>query len=259
MTSNSILWITTIVMVCGGLFILLTGKRRTPSEGLHTILHGIVPIIAACAYFAMATGQGLVLLPVTAADGTVTAGATRIFYFARYVDWSLTTPLLLIALSMTAMHANHKRAGLVAGAVLADVMMIVTGFAFGASEVPWMKWTWFLISCVAFVGVFYVIWISQMEANALERDDVRATYRRNATILTVLWLAYPVVIGLAPDGLNILGDTISVLLIAILDVIAKVVYGYMTLVSDKSATDRDLAEHPEAELARPGLVRSAVA
>ncbi|WP_313901758.1 hypothetical protein [Methylobacterium sp. J-088] len=56
-------------MLAGGLFILATGKRRTSPEGLHTALHGIVPIIAACSYLAMATGQGLILLPTTEAAG----------------------------------------------------------------------------------------------------------------------------------------------------------------------------------------------
>lgn len=242
MSSNTILWITTIIMVLGGLLILAKGKRRTPSEGLHTVLHGIVPIIAACSYFAMATGQGLVVLPT---DTAVAAGGggTRVFYFARYIDWSFTTPLLLISLGMTAMHSNHKRAGLIAGAVLADVMMIVTAFAFGASLVGWMKWTWFIISCAAFLGVYYVIWVSQMQANALERDDIRSTYKRNAVILSVLWLIYPIILAVAPDGLNVVSDSFSVLVIAVLDVLAKVAYGYMTVSSDEKATDRDMAEH----------------
>lgn len=245
MNSSTILWITTIIMFVGGLLILAKGKRRTASEGLHTVLHGIVPIIAACSYFAMATGQGLVALPT---DTTVAGGAaaTRVFYFARYVDWTFTTPLLLISLGMTAMHSGHKRAGLIVGAVLADVMMIVTAFAFGASEVGWMKWTWFIISCAAFLGVYYVIWVSQMQANGPERDDIRSTYRRNATILSVLWLIYPIILAVAPDGLNIVSDAFSVLVIAILDVLAKVIYGLMTVSSDEKATDRDLAEHGRA-------------
>ena len=72
MTANTILWATAIIMLAGGLAILATGKRRTPHEGLQTVLHGIVPIIAACSYLAMATGQGLVLLPTNEA---VAAGA----------------------------------------------------------------------------------------------------------------------------------------------------------------------------------------
>ncbi len=240
MDSHTILWLTTFIMTGGGLLILATGKRRTAAEELHTVLHGIVPIIAACSYFAMATGQGAIILGAdAAAAGT---GAGRIFYFARYIDWTFTTPLLLVTLSMTAMHSGPKRAGAIAGAVLADLLMIFTALFFGASEVAWIKWTWFLVSCIAFLGVYYVIWVSHMQANALERDDIQATYRRNAVILSVLWLIYPLILAVAPDGLNYIGDTASVLSIAILDVVAKVVYGLMTVASDAKATERDLAE-----------------
>jgi len=250
MDSHTILWLTTFIMTGAGLYILLTGKRRTPAEELHTVLHGIVPLIAACSYFAMATGQGAVILGADAASAGI--GAGRIFYYARYIDWTFTTPLLLVTLSMTAMHAGEKRAGAIAGMVLADLMMILTAFFFGASEVAWIKWTWFLISCIAFLGVYYVIWVSQMQANALERDDVQASYRRNAAILSVLWLIYPVILAVAPDGLNWVGDTAGVLGIAILDVVSKVVYGVMTVASDSKITERDLAES-----GRPAPLRKA--
>lgn len=243
MTSNQILWVTTIIMLAGGLLILATGKRRTQGEGLHTVLHGIVPIIAACSYLAMATGQGLVQLPTV--GGAILAGETtptRIFYFARYIDWTFTTPLLLVSLGLTAMRHGPKRHGALVGAVLADVIMIITAFIFGASLQGWTKWTWFIVSCVAFLGVYYAIWKTQMEANATQRDDVQATYKRNATILSVVWLVYPIILALAPDGLGIVSDATSVLVIAILDVIAKVAYGYMSVQSDTKATDKDLAE-----------------
>ena len=242
MSSNQILWVTTIIMLAGGLLILATGKRRTQGEGLHTVLHGIVPIIAACSYLAMATGQGLVTLPTIDAVAAGQATPTRIFYFARYIDWTFTTPLLLVSLGMTAMRHGPKRHGAIVGAVLADVMMIITAFAFGASLMDWTKWTWFIVSCAAFLGVYYIIWKPQMEASATQRDDVQATYRRNASILSVVWLIYPIILAVAPDGLGVVSDATSVLVIAVLDVIAKVVYGYMSVKSDTAATDRDLAE-----------------
>ena len=156
MTSNTILWITTFLMTGGGLLILAVGKRRTPSEQMQTVLHGIVPIIAACSYFAMSTGQGFITLPT---DDALAAGthATRIFYWARYVDWTFTTPLLLVSLGLSGTHSGKTRTDLLTGAALADLLMIVTAFAFGASEVAWMKWTWFAISRVALLGVYYVI------------------------------------------------------------------------------------------------------
>ena len=178
------------------------------------------------------------------------ATATRIFYFARYIDWSFTTPLLLVSLGLTAMHSGHKQAGMIVGAVLADVIMIITAFAFSASEVGWMRWTWFIISCAAFLGVYYVIWVPQKEANTLERDDIRSIYVRNASILSVLWLAYPVILAVAPDGLNVVSDSFSVLVIAVLDVLAKVAYGLMTLTSDERVTNRDLAERDGTQKVR---------
>ena len=239
MDSKFWLWLTTAIMLIGGLAILAIGKRRTPTEEVHTALHGIVPIIAACSYFAMAVGQGAITLPISTAAG---AGATRIFYYARYIDWTFTTPLLLATLAMTAMHAGPKRPGIIVGVILADLLMIATALFFGLSVVPWIKWTWFVISCVAFLGVYYVIWVSQVEANRAERDDVRSNYRRDAMILSVLWLIYPIILFFAPDGLGVFGDAFSVFCIAVLDVLSKVVYGLMTTLADGKTVDRDLAE-----------------
>ena len=81
-----------------------------------------------------------------------------------------------------------------------------------------------------------------MEANRLERDDVRSNYSRNAMILSVLWFIYPIILFFAPDGLRIFSDAFSVFCIAVLDVIAKVVYGLMTTMSDTKTVDRDLSE-----------------
>jgi len=94
-----------------------------------------------------------------------------------------------------------------------------------------------------------VIWVSQIQANALERDDVRSSYRRNATILSVVWLIYPIILAVAPDGLNIVSDVTGVLVIAIIDVVAKVVYGLLAVAEDIKTTDRDLAvQHVSASV-----------
>ena len=240
MGSQFWLWLTTAIMLCGGLAIFAIGKRRTPSEELQTVLHGIVPIIAACSYFAMASGQGALVLPTVDAHTGLVVG--RVFYFARYVDWAFTTPLLLISLVMTAMHAGPKRAGIIVGVVLADIMMIATAFFFGASEIASLKWIWFLVSCVAFLGVYYVIWVSAMQANQAERADVREIYRRDALLLSVIWLIYPLILLVSPDGLGVVGDVFSVVVIAILDVLAKVVFGLMSVQSDAKIIGRDLGE-----------------
>ena len=240
MDSKFWLWLTTAIMTVGGLAILGLGKRRTPGEELQTVMHGIVPLIAACSYFAMASGQGAVILPIL--HPTAGGQTGRIFYFARYIDWTFTTPLLLASVVMTAMHAGPKRAGIIVGVILADVMMILTALFFGASEILTLKWLWFLVSCVAFLGVYYVLLVSAMQASQAERSDVRSVYRRDALLLSVVWFLYPIVLAISPDGLNVISDALGVFFIAVLDIVAKVVFGLLSVQSDAKIIERDLGE-----------------
>ncbi len=226
------LWIATLAMAVGGAAILAIGGRRTPGEEAHTVIHGIVPIIAACAYFAMVTGQGVVSLP----DGA----GTRNFYFARYIDWSFTTPLLLLALSMTAMHSGLRRMGAVLGLLLADLMMIVTGFFFAAATVPWVKATWFIVSCGAFLAVFYCL--RTPLAEEARKEPSLADYQRNAHILGALWLLYPIIVGLSPDGVGWLGEGVSVALVAIVDIVSKVGFGLWATKTTAKLTDQSVAQ-----------------
>lgn len=230
--TQSILWLTALIMFAGGTALLFLGKRRTETEGVMSLAHGIVPIIAGCLYVAMATGQGAVLLPTDATLAGV-GNSTRVLWFGRYIDWFFTTPLLLVGLGCLGMLRGRKRADLLLGAVAADIIMIVTAFAFSASENVISRWIWFILSCLAFLGVYYVIWVSQKEANRLETPAVQQAYVRSATILSVLWMIYPVILAVSPDGLGIVPDGASVLIIAITDVLAKVGYGFLSLSDDR--------------------------
>ncbi len=231
------LWIGTIAMLLGGAAILAIGKRRTAAEEGDTIYHGIVPIIAAFSYFAMASGVGATIIPhgtLVAATSDTTAVAAplgRLFYYARYVDWLFTTPLLLLSLAYAGMHSGLRRGGLIAGLLLSDVLMIVAAFLFGAIDITWMKWTWFLISCIAFLPIYYVMWGPLLEQSRLETPAAQANYRRNATLLSVLWGLYPLLLALSTDGLGVFGSATGVALIMVLDVTSKVVYGLLATVS----------------------------
>ena len=242
MDSQFWLWFDTIAMLAGGLVILFIGKQRNGHEQSHTIYHGIVPIIAACSYLAMAVGQGSVILLHTSAPvAGVVVGGGRLLYFARYIDWAFTTPLLLLALSYSAMHSSLRRGGLVAGLLLSDLMMIVTAFAFAATDDVPVKWTWFIVSCAAFLAVLYVMWVPLLRENATERPSVQADYRRNAALLTVLWIAYPVILFFDSDGLSVISPVLGVALIAIIDLVSKVVYGLLAVAGTKKLVAEDLA------------------
>ena len=238
MTETTWLWIGTLGMLAGSAALMLTGGKRTQDEEGHTIAHGLVPLFAAVAYFAMAIHQG-----------SVTLAGDREFLYARYLDWSITTPVLLLALSMTALRGAHRRAGLVAGLIVSDIVMIVTGLFFGLSDDPFAKWTWYLTSCVAFLAVYYILF-GPMRTEAEARDPARRrAYARNLPILSGLWLLYPVVVLLGPDGLKVWSPAAATACITILDLVAKVGYGFVSYAGSKQITDEDI-RRGEVEAAR---------
>lgn len=238
MTVQFWLWLTLAGMSLGAAAILFVAKARTADEQMDGILHGIVPIIAATSYFGMACGQAVIRLPLNAAD----PAAQWEFYYARYLDWTFTTPILLFALATSAMHSGMRRHGAVFGLIAADVLMILTALFFGASPEPWIKWTWFLISCGAFLAVYYVIWGPLRAENRREREDVQAAYTRNAAILSVLWFIYPIILLVGTDGLKLVSPLVTTAVIAILDFTAKVIYGLFATLGRAKIVDRDLSE-----------------
>ncbi len=233
MTTGFWLYLSAVLMLIGGTTVLAIGKSRTDKEQTHTMYHGIVPIIAACAYFAMAVGQGSLTLRTADPAG-------RLFYFARYVDWSFTTPLLLLPLAYTAVHSRPRRGDLVAGMLIADVMMIVTAFAFAASVTEWIKWTWYLVSCVAFLVVLWALWVPLRAANRSETPVVQQVYNRDAAVLSVLWCVYPIILFIDPDGTGLVGTASGVALIAVVDLLSKPVYGLLSVSGMTRIVDEEL-------------------
>jgi len=229
-TVETWLWIGTVGMLLGAVVLALLGKRRTQDEEGHTLLHVFVTLVAAGAYFAMAVGQGDVRL----ADG-------RVLLFARYVDWSITTPLLLLGLAMTALHGAHRRPGLVAALLGADVLMILTGLFFSLSTEPFPKWTWYIASCFAFLAVCAVL-VGPLRREAADRPpERRSAYGHDVAVLAVLWLLYPVVVLLGPDGLGVWSEATHTGSLTVIDLLAKVGYGLLTIAGAARIATAELA------------------
>jgi bacteriorhodopsin len=210
------------VMSLGSLAIYATGKKSYPA-GHHTLLHASVPFIAATAYLAMAFGIGTLL----SFDGSIT-------YLARYLDWSVTTPILLAGLVLAAFH-EHGKPGTVGGYLTAiivlDVLMILTGLISSLAPASPAKWVWYVWSCVAFVGVLYLLWGPLLKQARSHSAALGTAYTKNLTFLTVVWFLYPIVFLLGPEGLKVITDPTSVWAFLIMDIVAKVVYAFYAAVN----------------------------
>jgi len=205
------------VMSLSSLLIYAKGSKAPPARH-HTLLHASVPFIAATAYLAMAFGYGTLVSD----DGVFT-------YLARYADWSVTTPILLAGLVLTAFHDRGKTGevgGFLTAIIVLDVLMIVTGLISSLAQVPLAKWVWYLWSCAAFLGVLYLLW-GPLRAIAFARGAaLGAAYGKNLAFLTVIWFLYPIVFLVGPEGLKIITDPMSVWAILVMDIVAKVVYAF---------------------------------
>jgi bacteriorhodopsin len=158
----------------------------------HTITTSIT-IFAALSYFAMATGHGISVQTTIVREqhdhvpDTFTEVHRQVFW-ARYVDWSLTTPLLILDLGLLAgMSGGH-----IIMAIIADLIMILTGLfaAFGEEGTP-QKWGWYTIACIAYL---FVIWHLALNggANATAKGTkLRAFFVSIGIYTLILWTAYP--------------------------------------------------------------------
>jgi bacteriorhodopsin len=218
MTVEFWLWFGTIGMSIGlvGLFFPMQ-KNKTESEQNDSIAHFLVPLIAMTLYLLMALGHGSVLLP-----------SGREFFFARYIDWVVTTPLLLLSLVAGALKGSvRKHGGLIAGLVISDVYMIVTGLVAGWTDDPTLKWWFYALSCLSFVAIYALLWGPFKKL--AETSPEGAHYRKKAAALSLVWLAYPVVFLIGQEGLRLWSPVVDAGLFTILDLTAKVLYGFWAI------------------------------
>lgn len=220
-----------------------TGKPamalRTREEENDRTIHGIVVAVAGLSYLLMLSGGGR----EESGDHTT--------FWARYVDWSITTPLLLLSLALTALGSPFRRTALVGGLIATDLIMIATGYL---ADVPVrtdpMKWVWYSASSAAFLGLYYMLWgplRAEAETTGPEALDV---YTRNAAFLSLVWIGYPLNFLVSPEGTGTIDTGTSSMIYAGLDVTAKVLFGLYSLSNTHEKSARVLAEGrvPEEEL-----------
>ncbi|MFZ9668625.1 MAG: bacteriorhodopsin [Solirubrobacterales bacterium] len=235
------LWIGTVGMALGAIVILALG-RGLGKHSHHAVASFFVCAIAACFYLLMAFGQGdvivspndLFLTPIERIEDA------RLVYFARYIDWVFTTPLLLIGLmgvGLAALNqvgeAMRERAGLVAGVVGADILMIVTGLFGALSLDETHKYVWFAVSCVFFLGVLFVVWGPVRASAKAQGGEIGALYDKLLVILTVLWFIYPILWLLGTEGTETISLNAEVTVFAIIDLLAKVGFGIVLVTGIK--------------------------
>lgn len=207
------LWIGFVGMVAGAvIFALQAIAWRRKEEMEFPLVSFFITLWAATLYLTMIMGE-TVLHNFN--------GQSEIFV-GRYIDWSVTTPLLLLDLGVIA----GARPKLIAGIMGADVFMIITG-AIGALEDAPKNYLWYVISSGAFIAILWAL-TTEFAATARRRNArVNKLFQKQRNVLIVLWLIYPIVWILGPEGTSVINLGTETVLYTLLDLSAKVGYGLL--------------------------------
>ena len=223
-------WLGFSAMAGGTLYFALERQSLAVEYQLVATLVAAVSLVAAINYFSM--------------KGAFTLGQSGDFasfptHF-RYVDWLLTTPMLLATIPIL-IGLNEGTKGLMSRLIVADIIMIAAGYVgetsindnLGATLVGWI---FFLIASAAFVFILFTLYAT------LSQAETRLPPRRAQGIATLKlfislgWLIYPLgfLMALVWDGAG--GGALRELVYNIADIVTKVGFGIVAVAIAKDAS-----------------------
>jgi len=155
--------------------------------------------------------------------GTISVGGAS-FYIPRYVDWLLTTPLLILYMALLC-KPGKRLYGLLIGL---DVALILLGVAAILADGV-LSLVLFGAGTVAYLGLAYLLVVELPAKAAFETDRVEIVFTKLRNVTVVLWTMYPVVWLLAPVGFGFLLPNTEMMVIVYLDIITKVGFAIFAL------------------------------
>ncbi len=113
----------------------------------------------------------------------------------RYIDWLITTPLIVN--KFPELLGDDKNAPIIAVLVIiADVMMILFGFA-GETSINAAKgatvtgWAMFGVGCIAWMFIIFILYTAVSNASAGKLKPIQIGLSRLKVFIIVGWLIYP--------------------------------------------------------------------
>ncbi|SPO39089.1 related to YRO2 - putative plasma membrane protein, transcriptionally regulated by Haa1p [Pseudozyma flocculosa] len=198
------LWAVFSIMAATTIGVLAWSTVEARRHRAFHYLFAAVLATASVAYFSMASDLGATPITVEflhgAGTGSGVAGRpTRQIWYARYIDWTITTPLLLLSLLLiTPMPLSS-----IWVVLFFDVLMVVCGLV-GALVRTSYKWGYFTLACAALFYVLYSLFGPGVRGAGQYGSAFRNAYVAGISYLGFLFLLYPISWGLSEGG-NVIG------------------------------------------------------
>lgn len=223
-------------------YFIFLGVQAPQGGRIFHVITAVITGMAAFSYLMMATGAGATLVE-----------GDRIFYYFRYIDWVVTTPLLLLDLALLALVNPSRNTGFVIGIIVLDLFMILTGLAAGASASNFLAGFWFIVSTVAMIVLLYLVATRLFSEASQQGGAAQQVFSTLAYLTLVLWALYPIVWLLGTEGFGAVNSTVEVLLFLVLDILAKIGFGFLLLTNREALSQ--VGGGSGGAAARPSRVR----
>lgn len=187
----------------GAAFIFFIAQRNSVAEEYRSALtlSAIIVAIAAFHYFYMKGLYADYTLPALAAAKTSGGDTAKIIsdsFFGiinyRYMDWLVTTPLLVAKIPMAAAHGK-KVGKVVASLIIADLVMIIAGFIgeqYIMQNAMTSRLMWGTISTLGYLGIVYILFTTVKEmAKSADANAQTAVKWMSLAVITT-WGIYPI-------------------------------------------------------------------
>ena len=215
-------WIYVAGMAIGALHFISLSKNPRGVPKYEYLVAAFIPIWSGLAYLSMTLPQG------NLEQGKI-AVAGQIAHYARYLDWVVTTPLLLLALAWTAMHYISKDWRYNASLMMTQVIVVACGLIADLSTVPWVRYFWYINGVVAFLVVLGGIWGPLRAKTRSQGAELSNFYDKLTTYFTVLWVLYPIVWIIGPSGFGWINQTLDTFFFCLIPFFSKVGFSYLDL------------------------------
>ncbi|MFZ4106728.1 bacteriorhodopsin-like [Flavobacterium sp.] len=173
-----------MAMMAASAFFFLSLNQFDKKWRTSVLVSGLITFIAAVHYFYMR-------------DYWASFQESPTFF--RYVDWTLTVPLMCVEFYLILKVAGAKQS-LMWKMIFLSIVMLITGYAGETIDRP-NAWVWGLISGIAYFVIVYEIWLG--EASKLAQaagGNVLSAHKILCWFVLVGWAIYPLGYMLGTDG-----------------------------------------------------------
>ena len=237
------------------IFSLTTRTGVAPEHRTSRVLTAIIAGVAGISYLLITVFYHHYLEQLSATTSaadrdTLTRQAYNAIGQYRYMDWAITTPLLLLKMASMLRVRSGEAASALTWLLVADFFMILTGYigeqqlTAAGDIIVSSKLIWGAISTIGYVVVVIIMYQLWKRFNERAEAEERWGYKMMALTIVTFWGVYP--IGYILTCFQVVDQNWIQLSFSVADIINKVGVGVIAYVAAKQVLEKRVADDATA-------------